>query len=177
MGQFRLFGANPAGAAGNNPQRCENVRGCPSNEPTLLTALGVYKSAPAQLLPGTRDLLILKAVSLGPLHGYGVLLRIERTSGRALLVEHGALYPALFRLVRQGLLTASWGTSDNNRLGIAANAIGFSVLNPFILRPLDVPDSQTLYHFKLRDGTRSGSSRAACSRRSCIRPVHAIRSS
>ena len=69
----------------------------------------------AQLLPGTLDLLILKAVSLGPLHGYGVLLRIEQISGRALLVEQGALYPALFRLVRQGLLKPSWGTSDNNR--------------------------------------------------------------
>jgi transcriptional regulator len=69
----------------------------------------------AQLLPGTLDLLILKAVSLGPLHGYGVLLRIAQISGQALLVEQGALYPALFRLVRQGLLTASWGTSDNNR--------------------------------------------------------------
>jgi PadR family transcriptional regulator, regulatory protein PadR len=69
----------------------------------------------AQLLPGTLDLLILKAVSLGPLHGYGVLLRIGQISGQALLVEQGALYPALFRLVRQGLLKASWGTSDNNR--------------------------------------------------------------
>jgi PadR family transcriptional regulator len=69
----------------------------------------------AQLLPGTLDLLILKAVSLGPLHGYGVLLRISQISGQALLIEQGALYPALFRLVRQGLLTASWGTSDNNR--------------------------------------------------------------
>jgi transcriptional regulator len=69
----------------------------------------------AQLLPGTLDLLILKAVSLGPLHGYGVLLRLEQISGRALLVEQGALYPALFRLVRQGLLRASWGTSDANR--------------------------------------------------------------
>jgi transcriptional regulator len=69
----------------------------------------------AQLLPGTLDLLILKAVSLGPLHGYGVLLRIEQISGRALLVEQGALYPALFRLVHQGLLRASWGTSDTNR--------------------------------------------------------------
>jgi PadR family transcriptional regulator, regulatory protein PadR len=69
----------------------------------------------AQLLPGTLDLLILKAVSLGPLHGYGVLLRIEQISGRALLIEQGALYPALYRLVRQGLLKASWGTSDNNR--------------------------------------------------------------
>jgi transcriptional regulator len=69
----------------------------------------------AQLLPGTLDLLILKAVSLGPLHGYGVLLRIEQISASALLVEQGALYPALFRLVRQGLLRASWGTSDSNR--------------------------------------------------------------
>jgi transcriptional regulator len=72
-------------------------------------------SPQAQLLPGTLDLLILKAVSLGPLHGYGILLRIEQISGRALLVEQGALYPALFRLVRQGLLKATWGTSENNR--------------------------------------------------------------
>ena len=69
----------------------------------------------AQLLPGTLDLLILKAVSLGPLHGYGILLRIEQISGGALLIEQGALYPALFRLVRQGLLKASWGISENNR--------------------------------------------------------------
>jgi PadR family transcriptional regulator PadR len=69
----------------------------------------------AQLLPGTLDLLILRAVSLGPLHGYGVLLRIGQISGNALLIEQGALYPGLFRLVRQGLLKASWGTSDNNR--------------------------------------------------------------
>ena len=69
----------------------------------------------ADLLPGTLDLLILKAVSLGPRHGYGVLLRIEQISGGALSIEQGALYPALFRLVRQGLLTAEWGTSENNR--------------------------------------------------------------
>jgi PadR family transcriptional regulator PadR len=69
----------------------------------------------AQLLPGTLDLLILKAVSLGPLHGYGVLLRIEQISHGALLIEQGALYPALFRLVRQGYLKANWGTSENNR--------------------------------------------------------------
>jgi PadR family transcriptional regulator PadR len=72
-------------------------------------------SEQSRILPGTLDLLILKAVSLGPLHGYGVLLRIEQISGRALLIEQGALYPALFRLVRQGLLKASWGTSENNR--------------------------------------------------------------
>jgi transcriptional regulator len=69
----------------------------------------------AQILPGTLDLLILKAVSLGPLHGYGILLRIGQISGQALLIEQGALYPALFRLVRQGLLKASWGVSENNR--------------------------------------------------------------
>ena len=69
----------------------------------------------AQILPGTLDLLILKSVSLGPLHGYGVLLRIGQISKGALLIEQGALYPALFRLVRQGLLTAKWGTSENNR--------------------------------------------------------------
>ena len=69
----------------------------------------------AQILPGTLDLLILKAVSLGPLHGYGILLRIGQISGGALLVEQGALYPALFRLVKQGLLKANWGTSENNR--------------------------------------------------------------
>ena len=69
----------------------------------------------AELLPGTLDLLILKAVSLGPLHGYGVLLRIGQISGQTLLIEQGALYPALFRLVRQGLLKAEWDTSENNR--------------------------------------------------------------
>ena len=69
----------------------------------------------AELLPGTLDLLILKAVSLGPLHGYGILLRIGQISDQALLIEQGALYPALFRLVRQGLLKAEWGKSDNNR--------------------------------------------------------------
>jgi transcriptional regulator len=69
----------------------------------------------AGLLPGTLDLLILKAVSLGPLHGYGILLRIQQVSGGALLVEQGALYPALYRLEEQDLLAAEWGTSENNR--------------------------------------------------------------
>ena len=69
----------------------------------------------AQLIPGTLDLLILRALSLGPLHGYGVLLRIEQISGGALQIEQGALYPGLFRLVRQGLLKTDWGTSENNR--------------------------------------------------------------
>jgi len=69
----------------------------------------------ADLLPGTLDLLILKAVSLGALHGYGVLLRIEQITHGALLVEQGALYPALYRLEHQGLLDSEWGLSDNNR--------------------------------------------------------------
>ena len=69
----------------------------------------------ADLLPGTLDVLVLKAVSLGPLHGYGVLLRIEQITHGALLVEQGALYPALFRLEQKGLLDTEWGVSDNNR--------------------------------------------------------------
>jgi PadR family transcriptional regulator, regulatory protein PadR len=72
-------------------------------------------AADAELLPGTLDLLILKAVSLGAQHGYGVLLRIEQITGGALAVEQGALYPALYRLEQQGLLDTEWGTSDNNR--------------------------------------------------------------
>ena len=71
--------------------------------------------ATANLLPGTLDLLVLKAVSLGKLHGYGVLLRIEQITGGALQVKQGALYPALYRLVHQGLLESEQGTSDNNR--------------------------------------------------------------
>jgi transcriptional regulator len=69
----------------------------------------------AELLPGTLDLLILKAVSLGAHHGYGILLRIEQITGGALTIEQGALYPALYRLEHQGLLDTEWGTSDNNR--------------------------------------------------------------
>jgi transcriptional regulator len=70
---------------------------------------------PTPVLPGTLDLLILKAVSLGPQHGYGVLLRIEQISGGKLLIEQGALYPALYRLESKGLIHAEWGVSDNNR--------------------------------------------------------------
>jgi PadR family transcriptional regulator len=70
---------------------------------------------PAGLLPGTLDLLILKAVSLGKLHGYGVLLRIQQITGGALQIQQGALYPALYRLEDQGLIESEWGTSDNNR--------------------------------------------------------------
>ena len=67
------------------------------------------------LLPGTLDLLILKAVSLGTLHGYGVLLRIQQITGGGLQIQQGALYPALYRLERQELIESEWGTSDNNR--------------------------------------------------------------
>lgn len=69
----------------------------------------------ADLLPGTLDLLILKAVSLGDVHGYGVLLRIEQISGGALEIQQGALYPALYRLEHQGLIESEWGRSENNR--------------------------------------------------------------
>jgi transcriptional regulator len=67
------------------------------------------------LLQGTLDMLILKAVSLGPLHGYGVLLRIQQISGEQLEIQQGSLYPALYRLEHQGLITSEWGESDNNR--------------------------------------------------------------
>ena len=70
---------------------------------------------PAELLPGTLDLLILKAVSLGEMHGYGVLLRIEQISGGSLHIQQGALYPALYRLEQQGLIDSAWGISENNR--------------------------------------------------------------
>jgi len=69
----------------------------------------------ADLLPGTLDLLILKAVSLGRLHGYGVLLRIQQITDGALQVQQGALYPALYRLEQRDLIESEWGTSDNNR--------------------------------------------------------------
>jgi len=67
------------------------------------------------MIPGTLELLILKAVSLGPHHGYGILLRIEQISGDALKIEQGALYPALHRLELRGLLATEWGVSENNR--------------------------------------------------------------
>ena len=72
-------------------------------------------ASPTDILPGTLDMLILKAVSLGRLHGYGVLLRIEQISGGALQIQQGALYPALYRLEHQGLISSEWGTSENNR--------------------------------------------------------------
>lgn len=69
----------------------------------------------AELLPGTLDMLILKAVSLKPLHGYGVLLRIRQISKDALEIPQGSLYPALYRLEHSGLIHAEWGQSENNR--------------------------------------------------------------
>ena len=69
----------------------------------------------ASILPGTLDLLILKAVSLGSQHGYGILLRIGQISEGLLEIEQGALYPALYRLEHQGLLDTEWGVSENNR--------------------------------------------------------------
>ena len=72
-------------------------------------------SNPTELLQGTLDLLILKAVSLGPLHGYGVLLRIQQISRDRLLIQQGSLYPALYRLEHQGLISSEWGESENNR--------------------------------------------------------------
>jgi PadR family transcriptional regulator, regulatory protein PadR len=68
-----------------------------------------------ELLPGTLDMLILKAVSLGPLHGYGVLLRIQQISGDQLEIQQGSLYPALYRLQHRGLIASEWGESENNR--------------------------------------------------------------
>ena len=68
-----------------------------------------------ELLQGTLDMLILKAVSLGPLHGYGVLLRIQQISGEELVIQQGSLYPALYRLEHQGAITSEWGDSENNR--------------------------------------------------------------
>jgi transcriptional regulator len=67
------------------------------------------------LLQGTLDMLILKAVSLGPLHGYGVLLRIQQISGQHLEIQQGSLYPALYRLEHQGWISSVWGESENHR--------------------------------------------------------------
>jgi PadR family transcriptional regulator len=70
---------------------------------------------PVDLLQGTLDMLILKAVSLGPLHGYGVLLRIQQISKDRLQIQQGSLYPALYRLEHQGWIKGEWGESENKR--------------------------------------------------------------
>jgi PadR family transcriptional regulator, regulatory protein PadR len=71
--------------------------------------------APTELLQGTLDLLILKAISLGPEHGYGILLRIQQVSRDTLQIQQGSLYPALYRLEHQGFITSEWGESENKR--------------------------------------------------------------
>jgi len=88
--------------------------------PPLLAKLGesyyrVFMLITKELLPGTLDMLILKALSMGANHGYGVLLRIEHTSKGLLALEQGSLYPALNRLEHRGLISSEWGTSQNNR--------------------------------------------------------------
>ena len=73
------------------------------------------KEAPLDLLQGTLDMLVLKAVSLGPLHGYGVLLRIQQISQNRLEIQQGSLYPALYRLEHEGWIAGEWGQSENKR--------------------------------------------------------------
>lgn len=68
-----------------------------------------------EVIQGTLDMLILKAVSLGPLHGYGILLRIQQISKERLQIQQGSLYPALYRLEHQGFIASEWGESDNKR--------------------------------------------------------------
>ncbi|KAA6461185.1 PadR family transcriptional regulator [Acidobacteria bacterium AB60] len=70
---------------------------------------------PLDLLQGTLDMLVLKAVSLGPLHGYGVLLRIQQISQNRLEIQQGSLYPALYRLEHEGWIAGEWGQSENKR--------------------------------------------------------------
>jgi PadR family transcriptional regulator, regulatory protein PadR len=82
---------------------------------SLLDVQGEVVGKQIDLLQGTLDMLILKAVSLGPLHGYGVLLRIQQISGEQLAIQQGSLYPALYRLEHQGLISSEWGESDNKR--------------------------------------------------------------
>jgi len=73
------------------------------------------RGAPLDLLQGTLDMLVLKAVSLGPLHGYGVLLRIQQISRNRLEIQQGSLYPALYRLEHEGWIAGEWGQSENKR--------------------------------------------------------------
>jgi len=76
---------------------------------------GANVAKPVEILQGTLDMLILKAVSLGPLHGYGILLRIQQISKDALQIPQGSLYPALYRLEHRGWISAEWGESDHKR--------------------------------------------------------------
>lgn len=69
----------------------------------------------SDLLQGTLDMLVMKTLALGPMHGWGIAQRIQQTSEDVLCVNQGSLYPALYRLEQQGWITAEWGSSDNNR--------------------------------------------------------------
>ena len=77
--------------------------------------MGAKDKDKADLLQGTLDMLILKALSLGPMHGYGVGQRIMQLAEDLLRVEEGSLYPALYRLEERGWIDSEWGTSENNR--------------------------------------------------------------
>ena len=74
----------------------------------------------ADLLQGTLDMLILKALSLGPLHGYGIIQRIVQMSGEMLTVEQGSLYPALYRIEQKGWVSAKWDVHDTGRRGFVS---------------------------------------------------------
>ena len=71
--------------------------------------------ARSDLLQGTLDMLVLRALQLEPMHGWGITERLEQGSRRALQIGQGSLYPALYRLERQGLITSTWGVTENNR--------------------------------------------------------------
>ena len=75
----------------------------------------MVKGEKSELLQGTLDMLILKAVEEEPVHGFGISVRLRRLSREVLQVEQGSLYPALYRLEEQGLITSEWGVSENNR--------------------------------------------------------------
>ena len=77
--------------------------------------MGMYMANRPDLLPGTLDMLILKTLTRGPLHGYGIALSIKRLSEDVLTVEEGSLYPALQRLLLQGWVKAEWKMTDTNR--------------------------------------------------------------
>jgi PadR family transcriptional regulator PadR len=82
---------------------------------TLLSQIGERLTKPVELPQGTLEVLILKAVSLGSLHGYGILLRIQQISGERLEILQGSFYIAIYRLERQGWIRGEWGESENNR--------------------------------------------------------------
>lgn len=82
---------------------------------TLLFQIGEPLTKPVELPQGTLEMLILKAVALGPLHGYGILLRIQQISGERLEILQGSFYTAIYRLERQGWIKGEWGESENKR--------------------------------------------------------------